>query len=161
MRRLGRRWRVVKWMGLILSSLLFVVWAASLGLGFHLVSVYQQTAFVPGEKGYTTALAPGSPMPTRYEFYDSSYGLRSGCAFYSYHPGGRSQLQPVSLRWSVAGHPYSLLCRPLIKWCRGVPGGPGTDCEIFMPLWIPFVLIAIPTALLFWRDRRRIPPHCC
>jgi len=28
-------------------------------------------------------------------------------------------------------------------------------------LWIPFLLVAIPTVFIWWRDRRRIPPgHC-
>ena len=32
----------------------------------------------------------------------------------------------------------------------------------FLPCWIPFLLVALPTGILFWRDhRRRITPgHC-
>ncbi len=30
-----------------------------------------------------------------------------------------------------------------------------------MPLWLPFVLLAIPSALLWWADRRRIRPGGC
>ena len=30
-----------------------------------------------------------------------------------------------------------------------------------LPLWIPCFILAIPTAYLFWLDRRAIPPHCC
>jgi hypothetical protein len=32
---------------------------------------------------------------------------------------------------------------------------------ISLPLWLPLLLIVVPTALVFWRDCRRIPPHCC
>lgn len=32
---------------------------------------------------------------------------------------------------------------------------------LFVPLWVPFLLAAIPTVVLFLRDRRLIPPgHC-
>jgi len=35
------------------------------------------------------------------------------------------------------------------------------DWTLTLPLWIPFVLIAIPTAALWWRDRCSIAPgHC-
>ncbi len=33
--------------------------------------------------------------------------------------------------------------------------------ERYIPLWLPLVVLAIPTAFLWHRDRRRIPPgHC-
>jgi hypothetical protein len=37
---------------------------------------------------------------------------------------------------------------------------PGSVIEL--PLWLPFVVVAIPTVFLFWRDRRRLypPGHC-
>lgn len=32
---------------------------------------------------------------------------------------------------------------------------------VTVPCWIPLLLVAIPTAILWWLDRRRIPPgHC-
>lgn len=35
------------------------------------------------------------------------------------------------------------------------------QCLVTLGLWIPMLVIALPTAFLFWRERRRIPPgHC-
>jgi hypothetical protein len=33
--------------------------------------------------------------------------------------------------------------------------------HVRLPFWLPLVLTLLPTAYLIWRDRRRIPPHCC
>lgn len=38
------------------------------------------------------------------------------------------------------------------------------NCELILgfPLWLPFLLIAIPTGFLFWSDhRRRMRVGCC
>jgi hypothetical protein len=32
---------------------------------------------------------------------------------------------------------------------------------VFVPLWLPVFFVALPTAFMFYRDRKRIPPgHC-
>lgn len=37
----------------------------------------------------------------------------------------------------------------------------GPYLRVTVPLWIPFLLLAVPTARLWWLDRRRMPPgHC-
>lgn len=37
----------------------------------------------------------------------------------------------------------------------------GTYRHVFVGCWIPLLLIALPTGLLFWRDRRRFPVGYC
>jgi hypothetical protein len=52
------------------------------------------------------------------------------------------------LRWQRSVH-----CLPL----HGVfPGGDG----YIVPLWMPFILIAVPVGALWYRDRRPPPGHC-
>jgi hypothetical protein len=38
---------------------------------------------------------------------------------------------------------------------------PGYMECVSLPLWIPFVLIGLPTGWLWWRDRRRVAAGCC
>lgn len=47
---------------------------------------------------------------------------------------------------------YEMRWRPNIHWS----GWEGTFC---LPLWMPLLLVALPTTWLFWRERPR-PGHC-
>ncbi len=36
----------------------------------------------------------------------------------------------------------------------------GTVFWVRLPLWLPMLILAVPTGILFWRDRRYPPGHC-
>jgi hypothetical protein len=48
------------------------------------------------------------------------------------------------------------LCLPIISW----PADQRELAYAVIPLWIPFVLLAVPTAFLWHRDRRPPRGHC-
>jgi hypothetical protein len=55
------------------------------------------------------------------------------------------------------GHPPTFTWPPLID---SYTSSGGTQRQLSIPLWIPFVLTAIPTAFLWWRDRPCKLGHC-
>ncbi len=43
---------------------------------------------------------------------------------------------------------------------RPFVGSNANSTQILIPLWIPFIILAIPTAFFWYRDRRPPPNHC-
>jgi predicted Zn-ribbon and HTH transcriptional regulator len=65
--------------------------------------------------------------------------------------------------WSGSVGPYfHVPSPPLDRWTpffgRSRGGGAWVAA---VPLWIPVLMVAMPTAILWWRDRRRTPPDRC
>jgi len=130
MARLGRKGRVLKWAGLVVSILIAVAWAVSLRWG--LIHTKQTRPAVIAKTG--TTLASGRVV-----------SLRCGCVIYH----ADRPLDPRRGWWTIWS-------RESPKWRPVMQLG-----FILVPLWIPFLLFAIPTVYLWWIDRRRIPPgHC-
>jgi hypothetical protein len=85
--------------------------------------------------------------------YGHEFGITSGCVKYRYESVGHYGLH---LGWScfrVERFPF---------WTTYWQGSEWGGVILWMiPLWIPFLIFAVPTGLLCWRDRHRIPPgHC-
>lgn len=134
-RMLGRRGRVLKWTGAATCTVIFLAWVGS----------------VPLQLGYVYAY--GTP------------GSRQG----SYHihlNDGRINISHLNYRWRYGSYGYWEVVWPDVhlKWTPIVGTYIGANRTIktrSVPLWVPWVIVAIPTALLFWLDRRRIPSGYC
>jgi hypothetical protein len=135
MTRLRRRWRILKWAGLMLSLFVVIAWAVSL---FYYVRYSR-----PG---------PGVPLP-RGRYVGWYFGVSQGVVGFQ----NRVPFPEQSLGWHISTNRFSTI------WLPTVVLNHGQGADVFtLPFWIPFLLVAIPTAYLFRRDgRRRIPPgHC-
>ena len=136
MARLRRRWRVVKWAGLILSVLTAAVWAVSLKWALE----------------YNTARITHSVGPSGQFYYRRSFVVSMG----GLHAINDASV-PRPLGWTTGtpwtSVPWWLPCVERNYW--------GTGWDWSLPLWVPLLTFATPAALLWRRDRRRIPPgHC-
>ena len=134
MRRRGRVRRVGKWGGLVICALICATWGASL----KWQGVIRTSPHVSWRlsNGYVARSVWGHPL----------------------------QLGGERVRLERA---HSRRVR-LIDWGLGVPvsfqGDFGRSLDLratWIPLWIPLALCAIPTAFLWYCDRRRFAPgHC-
>ncbi len=151
MARLRRQWRVAKWAGVALCLLIAAVWGAStrwsvrwnwLGKAYH----DPQGMYIR-----TPISTTQSSLRTVYEIQPAlSVQLQPGCIFVA---RVRGPVDSRTGRWRRLG-----LSRHAWTWPRFTP-----DRHFqLVPLWAPFLLVALPTVVLFRRDRRhRIPSHCC
>jgi hypothetical protein len=132
MRRRSRVRRWLKWGGLVFSSFIAVAWIMSLFLHITLI---RRT---PGLVGFT--------QPNHVTCRNL---MLTGGHFIS-APGtvDRSLLNGRLYCWIVKKQSVP----PIVVW--------GPPRYINLPLWIPFLFVAISTGILFWRDRRFPPGHC-
>ena len=132
MTQLRRRWRVVKWAGSICCLLLATLWC---------VSVFSYNWYATQFKWRST-----DPLPNVLWLRLGRGSFRFMYSPGTYLSGGSQYRLGRALLWSTP------------KWLPSA--GPG-GCEYSVPLWMPLLLVAAPTILLWRHDRRRIPLHCC
>ena len=138
MARLSRRLRVCKWVGTVGCVLIAGAFLACV--------VGCRIAYVWETEGQLCSLA-----------------LSGGCINF---------IQNYGKDWAEASGWNLEYCPPIsssvsdFRWLPGIrqhfylEGGKHTT-SMYLPLWIPFLLLLMPTPLLWWRDRRkRIPGFC-
>jgi hypothetical protein len=131
---LRRRWRILKWAGTLVLTLIGLACAVSIPWFWQ----YLRNAKPYGDPGQ----------------FQVGVFLSKGCVVVSY--------DTHHFKWEQGLRVH----RHDVVWLEWQPyydlSGLPHACIIFLPLWIPFLIVALPTAFLWWRDhRRRISPgHC-
>jgi hypothetical protein len=131
--------------GTTISVALLILWVASVPLDFAYVHAYGK---------------PGSPQG----FY--SIEFKSGRVLLTHYRGpwmGGSYWYCDSFRYLDPGecdpeaHMHMQLTPIIGKYHPFNPG----NTTIAVPLWVPWLLLVLPTGLLWWIWHRPFPPHCC
>jgi hypothetical protein len=142
MTRSGRKGRILKWAGLVLSLLVVVTWAVSV---FWACSVWYCSV----------------DSNSHYHTYRFGSGAGSVFGYYYLQTVPRHGLKLPGLTLT-AGRATWIAWRP--RWEQSSSTGSSVTLAywwMMLPLWMPFLIVAVPTGVLWWRDRRRIPPgHC-
>lgn len=148
MKRRFRTKRILKWAGLagcVLTALLFAatfVWTVSLFWWTDGSKTFREVSALPGRLDYDS-------------FYDlkKDYGFPKVREFQITAVDASMRTPAEWLRWpDVHGHPP-----------KEGGGGFGPIAGVFgvsLPLWLVFLVLAIPTAILWYRDRRPPKGHC-
>jgi len=143
----ARRW--LKWCGLALSLLILLAWVASL---FWTCRYETAGAPVGPLGGYS--LGWDEKRANERRLLMSNVGLRGGCLVFFrdfvnkvYHVQGSWQFRPERRP-------------PWSRWVPYIDAGPRV-IDVRVPLWIPLLLVAVPTTCLWWLDHRRTPPGRC
>lgn len=149
MKRRIRLRRMLKRVGLAGSAVFLAAWG---------VSVF----FTCDHIRYKPSDALSAPGPSRGQRLSAS--LSRGCLCLSKSSSGRIR---ISSLWHFGLSRGPILWRttryPMVAGSSAV-GRPSNlqaiGTEVCLPLWIPFLLTAVPTGFLCYRDRRIPPGHC-
>ena len=162
MRRRLRRFILVA--GTTLSVLTAATFVVS---GWHLIGVQftAQGRAVGVTEGCCSSSGPALRVAHSSQFQHHSSPAGGGCRTGSCRTSGtcfiprKGSSSPSTPGCHASTHESSLH----IRWPSferfSMP--PFSFWFVTLPLWIPFVLVAVPTAFLFYRDRRRAGPSRC
>jgi hypothetical protein len=140
----------IRWLGLTGAALVAVIWVSTW---------FREPWICDHDTIYLSAVAG--------QFFVSDGRVRFDLA--SYDRDNDHYRKPRTRRF-LAGYtePYmSLPTREMMHvgrwWPEAINVGPGnfTKYYVFVPIWMPLVAFAVPSALAWWRHARRVRPGQC
>ena len=144
MRDRSRAGRIFKWVGLALCAAIFSAWGVSLlwPFSWRYGEARRSLDVTGGLVGYREWTLPDAPIFVEREYAKALDGVFPEGYFRHVWAADR----PINLRYFG------------IRW-------PGVSRRsfvrgAFVPLWLPFLIVLIPTIFLFWGDRRYPKGSC-
>lgn len=154
-----------KWLSLGLALVVLVLWATSCVWDISYWRYYPPRGFYASIECGVVSL-----VVTKWEGDRSD--IRWHVEYYRFHEGWSARyrgyiITPVGL-WRILKPSWIMPSASISVNPRAKPKDHMATflirsiVRIHVPLWLPFLIFAIPASFLFWRDlRRRIPPgHC-
>jgi hypothetical protein len=148
MKRRSRFRRWLKWCGLACSLLVLSTWLISL----FWTCRYKTAGIIVGP---LQAYASGCDKRAGdRRLLTNDLGFRGGCLVF--FKDLVNKVDDIQGYWDFRRERRP----PWSRWVPYIDAGP-TLIDARVPLWMPLLLVAAPTACLCWLDRRRIRPgHC-
>ena len=125
--------RVAKWVGLVVCVVVFVMLAVNTRVAFG------------------------------YKCRDGQLGITKGAARVVWSSPNIGPVRPDDSGWFATIHDFTIdAASPSVdSVVDSVADGVFFVVVVYIPLWMPFTLAAIPTAILWHRDRRTVKPGYC
>ena len=150
--------RAAKWAGAGASVVVLLLWAAS---------YFWQAMFMwTGKTWWWETTCGGGTLTLSWFPSDSKIalprGMRTGLYLFPHAwLAEHTTVNPQSVahRYHYGFVVPRLLARTGVEMRSNLAGNPGL-LWILVPLWLLLLLAGVPTAFLFWRDRRKPPGHC-
>ncbi len=156
--------RVGKWVGLCACVLIAAIWAVSVRSYFLFNSLdFKCMPTIVVEYGIVSANWTDGPPAWCEQMRRDKVHLRNGTRYWDFGGFGQNASRLNFYRpglWRAAPTHRIGLALPRIGSTPTLM--PALNHRwAYLPIWLLFLLTAAPTALLWYRDRRRIPPgHC-
>ena len=143
-----RSHRLLKWIGIVTCALILTV---------GLLSLRWAVRWRAASSDFGISVRGGAV------FLWQDTGLFQGTV--NYIPWRASGRNVGPLSFERASGPNRCTARISIgtgfHWAHPASSAMRTNRYVAIPLWMPFAALAMPTALLWWHDRRRLPPGEC